>query len=146
MITRLILLIATTCIALTTSSFSHYDKAYSIFIKEYNYIFTPQRLECNDTLTDKLDDGRKLKIFLFDCKGKMHVQCFKGNKKVEEGEYVNSLDLLKKYSYGVNGVTGKRRVFVREYYQPLRSGDWLFFNSNGNIRLKRKYIEGLEQN
>jgi len=133
-------------ITLVSSSFYINNKKITIYLEEYEYVFTPQKIGCIDTLTDKLEDGRQLKILLFDCKGKMHVECYKGNQKIEEGDYINSLDLLKKYTTGVNGITGKRRISVREYYQPLRSGNWLFYNSKGQLLYKRVYKEGILQN
>jgi len=133
-------------IGVISSSFYRNDKRISIYLEEYEYSFTPQKIGCIDTLLDKLEDGRHLKIFLFECMGKMHIECYKDNRKIEEGDYINSLDLLKKYSYGVNGITGKKRIKVREYYQPLRSGDWLFYDSKGRLLYKKVYVEGVLQN
>ena len=114
----------------------------SIYIEEYNYTFTPQKI-CIDTLSAKLDDGRELKIFLSECEGKMHIICFKRNKKVEEGDYISSLDLLKKYIFVSNGRSGKTSIKVKEYYQPLRSGVWQFYNQRGVEVTKKIYERGV---
>lgn len=121
------------------------EKKIPIYIEEYDFFFTPQKAACNDTVRRNLGNGKEIRIFLLDCKGKMSVECYKANKKIEQGEYVNSLDLLKKYSYGVSGVTGKRKISVHEYYQPLRSGEWLFFNSRGAVIDKKNYKDGILQ-
>jgi hypothetical protein len=133
-------------ILIGASSFCGNQKKISIYIEEYNYFFTPQKINCLDTLVDKLDDGRTLRIFIYDCKGKMHLECFKGHQKIEEGDYINSLDLLKKYSRAVNAISGRREIIVREYYQPLRSGEWFFYNkNNGKLVDKKRYVQGILQ-
>ncbi len=132
-------------IQLITSSFYRSEKKISIYLEEYNYYFTPQKNGCVDTILKKLEDGRVLKIFLFECMGKMRIECFRANIKIEEGDYINSLDLLKKYSYGINGVTGKKMIRVREYYQPLRSGVWFFYNNKGQLEFKKYYEKGVLQ-
>lgn len=121
------------------------DKKFTIYLQEYNYVFTPQKIGCLDTLVEKLEDGRRLKIFLFDCMGKMHIECYKGKSKVEEGNYTGSLDLLKKYIFLTNGHTGKTHVKVSEYYQPLRSGDWFFYDIKGLLLTKKNYKQGVLQ-
>lgn len=125
------------------SSFYRNERKISIYLEEYNYFFTPQKSDCVDTIVEKLEDGRILKIFLAECKGRMHLVCYKGKNKIEEGNYINSLDLLKKYSKGVNALSGKRKITVKEYYQPLRSGEWLFYNDNGKLIGKKQYVEGV---
>src|SRR5689334_2556358 len=85
------------------NSFLCEQKKIPIYIGEYNYTFTPQKVACKDTIDDKLDDGRKIKIYLLDCLGEMHVKIYRGKNLVEEGDYSSSLDLLKKYINGVNG-------------------------------------------
>ena len=132
-------------ILIICSSFYNNDKKITIYLKEYNYVFTPQKVGCLDTLVEKLEDGRQLKIFLFDCAGKMRIECYKGKSKVEEGNYTGSLDLLKKYIFVTNGHTGKTHIKVSEYYQPLRSGDWLFYDMKGRLLNKKAYKEGVLQ-
>lgn len=112
---------------------------------EYDYSFTPQQETWPDTIIKKIEDGRELKIVLFDCKGKMHLECFKNKKKIEEGDYVNSLDLLKKYINTVDGTNGIQNVKVYEYYQPLRSGTWFFYDLKGKLFYKKIYKSGVLQ-
>jgi len=115
---------------------------------EYNYIFVPSQ-KCTDTLSGTTIDGKKLKIYLFDCKGKMIIECF--NKKsilIEKGAYINSLDLLKNYSYAIavgRHINPKKRVTieVNSYYQPLRNGIWCFYKDNGKLYKKKNYNKGI---
>lgn len=112
---------------------------------EYNYLFTPQKETCSDTITKKIEDGRELKIVVFVCKGKMHLECFKNKKKIEEGDYINSFDLLKKYINKADGTNGIQPVKVYEYYQPLRSGTWFFYDLKGKFLYKKIYNTGVLQ-
>ena len=94
---------------------------------------------------DTLDDGRIIFIKLLDCKGKSMVTCYKGKTKVEEGAYCNSLDLLKRYTTSVNGVSLKSHIRVYEYYQPLRNGIWQFYDQSGkNVTKRVMYNKGVE--
>lgn len=118
-------------------------KSYRIYLAEYDYFFTPQN-GCIDTITGTLRDNSSLCINLYSCMGKMKVQLFDSNKiKLEEGKYINSLDLLKRYSNAVNVTSSKSRINVYSYYQPLRSGEWLFYNSKGLLRMKKIYDKGV---
>ena len=127
----------------TFFSFSESDiKKYRIYIAEYDYFFTPQN-SCTDTIVGTLRNNTSLSINLYSCLGKMHVQVFDSNKiKVEEGNYINSLDLLKRYSNVVNIMSSKSRIKVYSYYQPLRSGEWLFYNGKGILEVKKTYNKG----
>ncbi|MEO8772124.1 MAG: hypothetical protein ABI402_18640 [Ferruginibacter sp.] len=122
---------------------AQHNKNTIIYLQEYGYTFTPQQSKCTDTIERKLLDGRSLRIVLFDCMGKMYIECYKGKRKIEEGGYIASLDLLKKYIFLMNGNTGKKDVRVREYFQPLRSGKWLFYDSHGHIKKKELYKTGI---
>ena len=130
---------------IASSNFYMDSRKVSIYINEYDYSFTPQKNDCIDTLVKMTNDGRELKIILFDCKGKMHLECFKNRKKIEEGDYSNSLDLLKKYINTIDGITGVQRVKVYEFYQPLRLGVWSFYDGNGKLLRKEVYKEGVKQ-
>ena len=118
------------------------SKPYRIYMAEYDYFFTPQN-GCIDTITGTLRDNTSLRINLYSCLGKMHVQVFDSNKvKIEEGNYINSLDLLKRYSNAISPGNGTSRIKVYSYYQPLRSGEWQFYNSKGILQMKKTYDEG----
>lgn len=119
------------------------NKRYRIYIAEYDYFFTPQN-GCIDTIIGTLRDNKSLRISLYSCLGKMHVQVLDSNKmKIEEGNYINSLDLLKRYSNAVNSMSSESRIKVYSYYQPLRSGEWLFYNGKGGLKMKKTYNKGI---
>ena len=126
-------------------SFCYVNQKISIYMAEYDYSFTPQQTGCLDTFTKKVEDGRELKIVLFDCRGRMHLECFKNNKKIEEGDYINSLDILRKYITRVDGINGIQNIKVKEYYQPLRSGTWFFYDLKGKLLHKKIYKDGVLQ-
>ncbi len=120
---------------------------YRIKLNEYDYMFFPNS-KCIDTISAKISSGYKIKLYLFDCKGKMKVECF--NKKsilIEKGSYSNSLDLLKKYVYAIKVGTGngkKKAVLkVLSYYQPLRTGIWLFYTDRGKLRMRKRFEKGI---
>ena len=133
------------CILIVSSSFLTYSSKITIYISEYDYSFTPQKEGCIDTLTKTTEDGRELRITLFDCRGKMHLQCFKNKVKIEEGDYINSLDLLKKYINRIDGIKGNQTIKVYEFYQPLRSGTWVFYDKKGKLLRKEIYKDGVIQ-
>ncbi len=131
------------CLLAIGSSFM--NSRIRIYISEYDFSFTPQKEGCIDTLVKTTEDGKVLKITLFDCRGKMHLECFKNKHKIEEGDYINSLDLLKKYINRIDGTKGRQTIQVYEFYQPLRSGTWLFYDKGGKIVRREKYKDGIIQ-
>lgn len=115
---------------------------YRIKIADYGYTFIPQQL--NSIIWGRLDDERLLKITVRDYKGEMHLKCFsKDSVLIEEGNYINSLELLVSYKYVIDGTSLKQRISVVNYYQPLRNGTWDFYDSFGKILLKKKYDAGI---
>lgn len=128
-------------------SFTYDRKKYKIFIEEYDCIITPQKKNCIDTIT--VEAGRNnmsLKIYLSDCRGKMYLQCYDSNHvKIEEGNYINSLDLLKKYTNAVSPRNMEHRIKISEYYQPLRSGKWFFYSPSGKVLYTKIYDKGVLQ-
>jgi hypothetical protein len=118
-------------------------KRYRIKLVEYNFMFVPQK-RCTDSIKEILPDGRLLKIKLFDCKGKLSLECYNSRLVLlEEGEYVNSLDLLKSYYYVVDAERRATGIGVSEFYQPLRDGVWRFYNDSGKITWNVIYKNGV---
>ncbi|KYP16241.1 MAG: hypothetical protein A1D16_20050 [Flavihumibacter sp. CACIAM 22H1] len=116
---------------------------YRIRLQEYSYTFIPQG-KCRDTLFTKLDQGKSIKIYLFDCKGKMNVECFnKDSILIEKGSYVNSLDLLKSYYYAIDATRSKTTIKVSSYYHPLRNGVWYYYDDLGEPLLNKIYDRGI---
>ena len=119
-----------------------------IYLEEYDYTF---RLDgkCIATLSDEISNDRKLKINIFNCKGQLDLECYiKDTILIEKGSYINSLTLLKKYTYfhrfvpkpfpGHNEYT----IGVYSYYQPLRNGVWYFYQSK-KLYMKKEYNKGI---
>jgi hypothetical protein len=132
------------CLISTLFSFTAQKRKYKIFIAEYDCLFTPGN-ECIDTINIKARHNTFfLKIYLSDCRGQMYLQCYDSNHdKIEEGHYINSLDLLKKYTNELNFRNMTYRIKVSEYYQPLRSGKWLFYNKSGSVLYSKTYKNGV---
>jgi hypothetical protein len=127
-----------------TDSLHLLKKKISIYIDEYDFVFTPQNIACKETIKDTLGSNRQLIIKVQNCEGKMYVLCQTNDKKkIEEGEYIESLTLLRKYITSVNAITAKNTIRVYEYYQPLRHGTWLIYDKNGNLSERIKYSKGI---
>jgi hypothetical protein len=132
-------------VILSISSFTFMQKKYRIFIAEYDCTITPKTGKCNDTIVEYIGHKeRHIKIYLESCKGKMFLECYDSNNvKIEEGSYINSLDLLKKYTNAVSPRDMSYRIKVAEYYQPLRSGKWLFYDLSGKLTSTKTYNKGV---
>lgn len=122
------------------------SKFKRIIIEEYpGATIFPEKCSKQDINCD-LYDHRYLKITLFDYRGKMHLQCYSQDSVLrEEGDYVNSLALLKKYSSFYVSGTSKIIISVIEYYQPLRNGSWIFYDSTGRKTDSAFYMTGIKQ-
>lgn len=129
-------------VGLICLSFYSEKEKYRIKIAEYGYTFIPNRL--NSAIWARLDDKRLLQMDVKDYKGKMHLRCFlKDSTLIEEGDYINSLDLLVSYNNIVDGTSLKQRIGIVKYYQPLRSGVWNFYDSSGKVFLNKRYDAGI---
>lgn len=128
------------------SSFRIPDALHPIYLTECNFYFYPEK-GCKNIYNKKIDDSTYININLFSCKGNMYVRLYVDSVLVEEGKYINSLDLLKKYNYRV-GFSRKynksiTEVFVSSYYQPLRDSIWNFYKKDSII--KKIYKKGILQ-
>jgi antitoxin component YwqK of YwqJK toxin-antitoxin module len=117
-------------------------RAQKILIDDYKIILNNVKPFCNDSLTKYVGNDRKVVVHLSDCMGKMYVKVYKNNKILEEGNYVNSLDTLKGYTYK-NTLGGEKEIVVEKYFQPLRNGVWVFYKHKGNILRKVNYKNGV---
>ncbi len=111
-------------------------------LKEYGLYVSPTK--CMDTITEELRDNRTIKIYLYDCKGEMRVEIYSGNKIVEKGTYINSLDTLKGYSLEKDLRTGDKKITVESYFEPLRNGEWVFSDTKKRINIIKHYDRGIE--
>jgi hypothetical protein len=127
------------------SSFQHQEQGhYRIKIEEYKLVIVPDSCKQNITETDE-PNNRYFKLQLKSCKGAMHLECYnlKDSTLREKGTYISSLDLLKSYEKVYNLTKHKTEVIVSKYYQPLRDGNWYYYDSAGNIIKKEVYNKGV---
>lgn len=140
---RKIILMLVLMILLT--SFQIDKKIRRIILKEYEKnggIILPTKLK-NENINCELFDGSFLTIQLQDYRGQMVIKHYsKDAILLEEGGYINSLDLLRIYNTSVEMTTGKKEISVIEYYQPLREGMWHFYQK-GRIKKTLLYKRGL---
>ncbi len=125
------------------NSFS--QKNIGFYLQEYDIKIYPKKLNCSDTLTAELKNKIILKLYVKDCMGAMKVICFKGEVKISEGEYCNSLDSLKKYVLNLKAHGGEKEISVSTYFQPLRDGLWIYYNNAGRIKYSEYYKKGILQ-
>lgn len=120
-------------------------KIRRIIVKEYPGGTIIPRIGKNEKIECDLFDGRFLKINLKDIRGKMHLKCYsKDSFLVEEGNYENSLAILKKYTYGIGAGSGKTTIAVTEYYEPLRNGTWIIYDTTKKLFDTIQYKNGLK--
>jgi hypothetical protein len=114
-----------------------------IVIKEYRLATVyPQPNERK--ITKEVERGF-IKIDLYDRKGKMYLRFYsRDSVLLEEGNYQNSLALLRRYCYGLSP-EGENDIAICEYYEPLRTGKWLFYDSTGKLQDSIWYIKGTER-
>ncbi len=127
-------------------SFSSFQtvKKRRIIIKEYpGATILPRKL--NEIIFEDLFDQRFIKVKVFSYKGKMHLECYsKDSILLEVGDYTNSLSLLRKQNFAIVAGGGEN-INVTEYYEPLRNGKWLFYDTLGRLYDSAYYVKGIKQ-
>jgi hypothetical protein len=129
-----------------TTSFRVPNVLHPIYLKECDFYLYPEK-GCKNVYNKKINDSSYININLYSCKGNMYVKLYVDSILVEEGKYINSLDLLKKYNNRV-GFSRKynkpiAQIFVSSYYQPLRDSIWTFYKEDSVIR--KVYRKGILQ-
>ena len=116
-----------------------------IIIKEYPGGTILPTKKSNEVLYADLYDGRYIKAHVHDYRGKMYLQCYSSDSiLLEEGNYNNSLTMLKKQVTGLASGESENRVLIIEYYEPLRNGRWLFYDSlTGKLKDSLFYKNGI---
>ncbi|GAO44443.1 hypothetical protein [Flavihumibacter petaseus] len=115
-----------------------------IYLLEFDCTIQPISASCNEKISAELEDGTSLTVQLSDCKGRMHITQLKNKIIVQEGDYINSLGLLRKYYTRVDGISGKQSIRIFEYYQPLRNGTWRYYNDKGKLIKQQMFNKGIE--
>jgi len=129
----------------TSVLFSQNDSCHSEWIY-YPEIGTRFFYAKPDTIKDKQSDGGAAEIIVLNCWGKAIVKRYdkKGNL-VFEGAYCESIGLLKTYILVEDLVSGQRSYVVFTHYEPLKDGNWIYYNSKGKIKKKEVYKKGILQ-
>ena len=114
-----------------------------IKLVEYDVTFIPAKQA--EVRIISLDNNRFIKIYLYNAKGKMKLECYSASDSslLEKGNYIESIDLLKAYSMGINATSTERKIEVVTYFQPLRDGKWEFFK-NGKLEYYFTYNKGIK--
>ena len=109
----------------------------------YDVTFIPAKQ--NEFRMIPVGGDRFLKIQLYNAKGKMSLECYSSvdSSVLEKGNYIESLDLLKAYSMGIDATSSEKQIEVVKYFQPLRHGKWEFFK-NGKLEYYITYNKGIK--
>ncbi len=112
-----------------------------IYLRDYKTYITP--MKCRDSLIQYIKDSSFVKINLFNCKGKMSIKEFDNNGALlVTGQYEASLDTLKEYVDVFNLCGEIIAIKVYKYFQPLRTGVWIFYE-NQIVKRREKYKRGI---
>ncbi|MBL7801495.1 MAG: hypothetical protein JNL95_12305 [Chitinophagales bacterium] len=131
------------------------------------FLFGQRRCDCNveliysiDTFKNEISIGRwgfpidsqieyetsakrDYKLLVSDCKGKAIIDRCVDGKLFARYYFSNSLDTLKEYVHQVNPVTLEEKIIVYKYFEALEDGEREYFNSNGIIIKREKYVMGI---
>ena len=118
-----------------------------IELKYFNISFYPNK--CIDTFRTKIPSGQlkgdSISIFLNSCMGECKfIVTNRNDKIILSGNYSNSIDTLKSYKF--TKFMGKPkdeyhyRVILMKHFEPLKSGIWIFYNSDRKIVKSINYI------
>lgn len=118
---------------------------FRVFFDEFDVTVKPTKKV--DTVTVKLSgdfSGKTLRIYFSDFKGESRFDLFdKNDRLLITGNYINSIDTLVKYKFaktiGASKGVSKYSVVVVRYFQPLKSGHWIYYDKNGEIKQEIEY-------
>lgn len=121
------------------------DKHYNvvpIYFSEYDVIIL-EPSKYGDTLSYNKSNRENFKLVFYDNKGKCYFERYLDKKLYEKGNYVNSIDTLKRYVSGRSSNGKRSPIRVEEYFQPLKDGEWFIYK--GGKKTKITYIMGILQ-
>ncbi|MES2141134.1 MAG: hypothetical protein V4511_15615 [Bacteroidota bacterium] len=95
-----------------------------------------------DSVELKLSGKKIAKLLLYDCRGKMNLRIYNGNKLITEGSYINATDTTIVESIGTNIITGEEKREFSKVFKPQKDGIWLYYNNKGKFERKDIYQEG----
>lgn len=142
-ISVLIIAIATGCTYNKVDSSMSESEILQIHLKEFDLYFLPDSCKGNLSIETGVDK-RRLEINLLDCKGQLNLKLFDStNNLVLKGQYLNSLDTLKKYSVGKSAIDGAKQLSLMKYFEPLANGEWVYYKA-GIVDTIIHYKNGLK--
>jgi hypothetical protein len=119
-------------------------KPLSIFIEEQHMYIDIKQLNRPDTFM--LSDKRYLVISFKSYRGASDFSVFGKKTKPElTGHYLDALDTFKSYITAVNPFTLESRLDIIKYFQPIKNGEWIYYNKKGKIIKKTEYTKGVEK-
>lgn len=113
--------------------------------EEYRYYYILKNSNKDTVFLKRKLDSLTLNIQLYSDMGASYVKVIKTNcgEIVEEGAYVNSLDILKRYARTFDPITYISKTIVESYYEPLRNGEWKIYK-NGKLNEIILYDKGMQ--
>ena len=113
-----------------------------IYIREFG-VEIREIEKLGDTLFYNKSGKEDFKFVFHDIKGQCSFERFINGKLYQRGQYVNSLDTLKRYVSSRNAHGKNSSISVQEYFEPLKNGEWITFKAGKKI--KEIYIMGILQ-
>jgi antitoxin component YwqK of YwqJK toxin-antitoxin module len=66
-------------------------------------------------------------------KGEMFIEKYVYGKLVYKGGYAESPDIFKKLDTAIDPDVLKEVLVIKEYYHPLKDGEWKYYNEDGDL-------------
>jgi len=109
--------------------------------QEVNAVIIQPHLNTLDTL--KVKKSRFLVFTLTDCMGAGTFKLYDNKYNlITEGEYSNSLDLLKEQVLIEDLDNGDIETKIETYYKGVCNGQWKYYNDHGDIKRMDKWEKG----
>ncbi len=102
-------------------------------------------LKNNDTIV-KTEANKKFRLHFFSCQGDMYLQQLDSNGNIlMEGPFCKSLDTLREYGIALNPYDPYEdgKMEVEKYFEPLKSGTWLYYNEKHEIYKTELWYQGI---
>ncbi len=120
---------------------------FPIFFKELNVTITHfGEFPVTKTLTSEYYNIEyyKIELIIYNPKGEADFSAYNNNGELMlKGSYQEGLDVLRGYVTNINPLSGESLIDILEFYQPLPSGRWIFYNNYGEVLENRIYLRGL---
>lgn len=120
---------------------------FPIFFKELNVTITHfGEFPVTKTLTSEFYNIEyyKIELNIYNLKGEADFSAYNNNGELMlKGSYQEGLGVLRGYVTNINPLSGESLIDILEFYQPLPSGLWIFYNNYGEVLENRKYLRGL---